>query len=114
MATKSNAAQVAVQAEPCQKSARQAMDMHAMYREQAAAGYTRDLTLRASEVQAVTARLRGMEAISAVLIAGLDNEALKLGAWMRGGLVEAMHALAADAYQVLERNDTSAQKGGAA
>ena len=90
------------------------LDLHDLCDTQTACGFTNDLTLSAREVQAVTARLRGITAISALFIAAGDSEALKLGEWMQGGLTEALHALAEDAHSVLEWRNEKAKKGGAA
>ena len=110
MSTKKNAAQVAAQAEPCQDFDEQPFDVHATYQQQSDCGYDRALTLNPHEVQSIIARLRGITAISALFIAAGDRDALKLGEWMEGGLKDALHALAEDAYSVLEHRNNRAQK----
>ncbi len=87
---------------PCaQESA--PLDLHALYHQQSACGYTRNLTLRATQAQQLTASLRGITAITAVLMAESDDETLHLGNWLRAGLVEAVHSLAWSASNDLER-----------
>lgn len=110
MTSKKNAAQVAAQAEPCQDFDEQPLNVHATYQQQSDCGYVRALTLNPHEVQSITARLRGISAISALFIAAGDREALKLGEWMEGGLNDALHALAEDAYSILEHRNSCAQK----
>lgn len=91
------------------------LDLHRLYQQQAAGEYTRDLMLSRSTVQGITARLRGISAITAVLIAADDSEPLCLGAWLSAGLIEAVHALASDAHYDIERiNNLAAKEGGAA
>lgn len=69
------------------------LDLHDLYIHQEACGYTRDLKLRAHQVQTLMGRLRGIHAINAVLIASSDDNTLNLGQWLRHGLVEAANAL---------------------
>lgn len=88
------------------------ISLHDVYRSNSACGYSRDLSLTASEIQAITARLRGISAISAIQIAASSDEEVKLGAWMRSGLDEAIHALAEDAHAVLEFNNERLKKNG--
>lgn len=90
------------------------IDLHRLYQQQAACGYTRDLLLSCSTVQGITARLRGISAITAVLIAADDSESLCLGAWLSAGLIEAVHALASDAHCDIERINNRAAKEGCA
>lgn len=111
MNAQNNAARVAAQAEPCQKQEEQPVDVHATYQYQSACGFDRGLTLCAHEVQYITARLRGISSISALLIAAGDRDAMKLGDWMEGGLTEALHALAEDAHSILESNNERSRKG---
>ena len=92
------------------------LDLHAMYRQQASCGYTRSLLLGPHTVQIIAARLRGISAIGAVLTAATDEESLAISGWMRGGLVDAVRYLAADAHADLERANerAAALEGGAA
>lgn len=91
-------------------------DLHAMYRQQAACGYTRSLLLMPRNVESIASRLRGISAIGAVLTAANDDESLVIGEWMRGGLLDALRHLAADAHADLERANerAAALEGGAA
>ncbi len=113
MATPTNAARAGTAA-PSDEP--QPLDLHDLYRTQAACGYTRDLTLYASQVQRITARLRGVTAISSVLLAASDDDALQLSEWLQFGLIEAVNALASDAFREIESTNEHAAKrqGGAA
>lgn len=111
MNTQNNAARVAVQAELCPNQEKQPVNLHAEYRQQSECGYVRDLVLSAREVQAVTSRLRGITAISALFIAAGDSETLKLGEWLEGGLNEAIHALAEDANSIFEWRNERTKEG---
>ena len=106
MSDKTNAAQ-AGESMPVESAP---LDLHGLYRNQAACGYTRDLTLRSHIVQSITARLRGISTITAVLIASDNTEMLHLGDWLRAGLTEAISALASDAQDDIERINNQAQK----
>lgn len=94
----SNSTQAAIQTQDDQP-----LDMHRLYRAQSGCGYDNTLTLLPGDVQAIASRLRGITALSAVLMVAGDSERLKLGDWLHGGLCDAMHALAEDAGEVLER-----------
>lgn len=111
MNAQNNAARVAVPAEPCQDVDEQALDVHALFQERATCGYDRDLTLAAHEVQYITARLRGIGSISALLIAAGDRNEMKLSEWMESGLTEALHALAEDAQSILDSSNERSRKG---
>lgn len=82
-------------------------NLHAACRDAAEHGFSRNLTLHAHEVQKVAARLRGVVAISALLTA--DSVQFDIGDWLRGGLAEAVRALAEDARDVLEEIDHKAR-----
>lgn len=86
------------------------LDMRTLYREQATCGYDRDLKLHAYEAERVMARLRGINAVTATLIACESNE-VRLGDWMRSGLLEAIHALTADAERFIELANDRAEPG---
>lgn len=105
------AAQAAAQAEPCPQHQSQAVNVHDLFLEMSACGYTHSLTLSDTEAKGIASRLRGISAVSALLIAGGDEDSLELGDWMRSGLLEALHALADDAGSFLSRSNTRAQKG---
>lgn len=82
--------------------------LHAACQDAAECGFSRALTLHPQDVQKVAARLRGVVAIGALLTA--DTVQFDLGDWLRGGLAEAVRALATDAQTVLEKANTDAQK----
>lgn len=110
MTSKNNAAREAVQAEPCQDLEEQALDVHAVYQQQSTCGFVHGLSFSAHEVQSIAARLRGISAISALLIAVGDRDTLKLGDYMESGLNEALHVLAEDAHSILEYRNNRVQK----
>lgn len=113
MSTKTNADLAGVSVPGDEQSP---LDLHDLYHQQEAAGYSRDLTLPSHVVQSLAQSLRGINAVTAVLIAG-DNETLRLGDWLRGGLIEAANALSWSMSNDLERANehaARAQKGGAA
>lgn len=89
-------------------------NLHDLYLRNSACGYPEKTLLPLGSAAKVAARLRGINAVSAVLIAGSDEGDIELGAWMRGGLAEAIHALAEDAFNELERCKEWTEKGGAA
>ena len=86
------------------------LDLHALYHQQEACGYTRALTLSAHQVQNLMGHLRGIHAINAVLIASSDDSSLQLGQWLRCGLVEAANALAWAASNDLDTISERAHK----
>ena len=88
----------------------QPLDMHNLYRIQSGCGYDNTLTLLPHSVQAIASRLRGITALSAVLMAAGDRDQLKLGDWLHGGLCDAMHMLAKDAAGVLEQYNNRANE----
>ena len=92
------------------------LNLHAMYRQQASCDFTRSLLLVPSTVESIASRLRGISTIAAVLTAATDEESLAISGWMRGGLVDAVRYLAADAHADLERANerAAALEGGAA
>ena len=92
------------------------LNLHAMYRQQASCDFTRSLLLMPNTVESIASRLRGISAIGAVLTAATDEESLAISGWMRGGLVDAVRYLAADAHADLERANerAAALEGGAA
>lgn len=111
MNARNNAAIEAVKAAACLDE--QPFDMHREYQLNADCGYTRDLSLPACEAQSVAARLRGANAVTAILIAeGAEN--VSLGGYLRGGLLDALHCLIGDAMAALEHANDEASKGGAA
>lgn len=85
------------------------IDLHDVYMEQLACGYDRDLLLPGYSAQSIASRLRSINAITAVLIAG-DGQCADLGDWMRGGLLEAINALTEDATNILERVNNRVHK----
>lgn len=93
---------------PVENDEPQPLNLHALYQQQAACGYTRDLVLRSTTAQGITARLRGISAITSILLASSDSETLHLGEWLQHGLIEAVSALAQDAHYDLEQVNESA------
>lgn len=91
-----------------QATEEQNLNLHAACRDAAEHGFSRNLTLHAHEVQRLSARLRGVVAISALLTA--DSIQFDIGDWLRGGLSEAVRALAEDARDVLEEVDHQARQ----
>jgi len=91
-----------------QEAEEQNFNLHAACQDAAECGFSRALTLHPKDVQKVAARLRGVVAIGALLTA--DTVQFDMGDWLRGGLAEAVWALATDAQNVLEKANTEAQK----
>lgn len=105
MNARNNAAIEAVKAAACLDE--QPFDMHREYQLNADCGYTRDLKLPACEAQSVAARLRGANAVTAILIAeGAEN--VSLGGYLRGGLLDALNCLIGDAITTLEQANNEA------
>lgn len=91
------------------------LDLHGLYHQQAACGFTRSIVLDPFCVQSLASRLRGISAIGAVLIAATDTETLDIGDYLRGGLLDALRRLTADAHRDLElANDRAAKQEGVA
>ena len=67
--------------------------LHTLYHSNLACNFNNDLTLRAHQAQSITGSLRGIQAITAVLIATADEDAIDLGPWMRSGLIEAINTI---------------------
>lgn len=84
------------------------LDLHALYQQQSACGYTYSLTLPPHSAAGIAARLRGINAAACVLIAANDGELLDIGAFIRAGLAEAINALADDAASILEHHNERA------
>lgn len=118
MNARKNAASVAVQAAACANQAgsvpSQALDLHSLYLRNFDCGYHNDLALPAYRVQGIARRLRGIKAITGILMAAGDREALSLGDNLEFGLVDALYALATDANADLESaNEKALKEGGA-
>lgn len=83
------------------------IQLHTLYHSNLACNFNNDLTLRAHQAQSITGSLRGIQAITAVLIATADEDAIDLGPWMRSGLIEAINtitwAMSADLEKINER-----------
>lgn len=69
------------------------LDLHDLHMRNSACGYERELTLPTYKAQSVAARLRGIRAISAVLITDSSPE-IELGDYIHFGLIEAISCLA--------------------
>ena len=121
MNARKNAASVAVQAAACANQAESAhctepqpLDLHSLYLRNFDCGYHNDLALPAYQVQGIARRLRGIKAITGILMAAADREALSLGDNLEFGLVDALYALATDANADLESaNEKALKEGGA-
>lgn len=85
----------------------QPLNIHELYRMTAVCGYDRDLTLMKWQAGEIAARLRGVDSITALLMAEGD---FVLSSWMRNGLLEAIHALNSDTRAQLERINERAEK----
>lgn len=84
------------------------LDVHDSYRMASECGYHHDLLIDKNQAQGLAARLRGISCITGVLMTdGVDTD---LGEYLRGGLVEAVHALVEDAAGILEHINTRAEK----
>ena len=88
------------------------LDLHDAYQEQSACGYEHDLRLHKHQVQEMAERLRGIASISAILIAEGGGYDVKLGDWLRGGLIGAIHSLTQDMQKDLERANDRIQQSG--
>ena len=86
------------------------LSLHDVYREQMQCGYTRDLVLPSHGVATLAGRLRGIQAVGSVLLAG-EGLDMNLGEWLRSGLIEAVLHLAGDAHSDLDAlNDHAAKE----
>lgn len=92
MSDKTNAAQAGAAVPTTDADGR--LDLHAVFRLQEECGYTRDLVLDAYSAQRLTGRLRGITALTGVLMAG-DSLEVSLGeaAALREALRLALAAL---------------------
>lgn len=111
MNARNNAAIEAVKAAACLDES--PVDLHKEYNLNAHCGYARDLRLPESEAQSLASRLRGANAVTAILMTeGAEN--VSLGGYLRGGLLDALHCLIGDAMAALEHANDEASKGGTA
>lgn len=86
------------------------VNLHDLYQRNKACGYSDDLTFSVSEVQSIATRLRGVKAISALMIATINREEFSVSEYIQSGLVEAMHALTSDVQDSLERRNSAIQE----
>ena len=107
MSDKTNAAQAGAAVPTTDADGR--LDLHAVFRLQEECGYTRDLVLDAYSAQRLTGRLRGITALTGVLMAG-DSLEVSLGEWLHSGLVEAIHHLTLDSHRDQEAINDRANK----
>lgn len=108
MTKQNNAAIEAVKAAACLDES--PVDLHKEYNLNAHCGYARDLRLPESEAQSLASRLRGANAVTAILMTeGAEN--VSLGGYLRGGLLDALHCLIGDAMAALEHANDEASKG---
>ena len=84
----------------------QNVDVHAVAGRMAACGFDNDVLLPQRTVAALARRLRGIDAIAAVLTAEnphlSSDDAMTLGDCLRGGLIDAIAMLADDAAAALD------------
>lgn len=85
---------------------REALDLHELYMQEAFSGFERAVIFQPFDAQTMVQRLRGIEAIAAVLLAAGDGNQLHLAPCLVGGLATAAHALARDAVNALEELET--------
>lgn len=90
----------------------QPLDLHNEFTFNAAAGFQHTLQLPPRIAQELRGRLGGIQAVTSVLMT--ESDAVTLGAWMRGGLLDALYWLSTDALSGLDNLNTRAQKAGAA
>lgn len=90
----------------------QPLDIHEMYKRNKCCGLSQDVLLTEFEAQAISTRLDGLNALSALFIAADDTDSIHLSGWLTGGLRRAMYALAEDAQAVLYRANDRAVKAG--
>lgn len=85
------------------------LSLHDVYREQMQCGYTRDLVLPFNRAANLAGRLRSIQAVGSVLLAGEGHD-VALGEWLRSGLIEAVLHLAGDAHSDLDTLNDHAAK----
>lgn len=88
---------------------RKPLNLHDVCLEQRACGFDNGLHLLSHAVQTIATRVRGIQAISAVLLVD-DSLDCTLGAHLRYGLVGAIHALASDTEADFEQANEAAMK----
>jgi hypothetical protein len=89
-----------------------AISLHAEYCHAVACGFSdHPLKLPSDTVKGIAMRLRGISAITAVLMAdnaGDTDGGVDLGNWLRHGLIDAAYSLASDAGSILHEADERA------
>ena len=96
------------------EDAQKPLDLHDLFRMQAVSGHDCSVTLPPYAIQSLMAHLRGVSAVTAVLTASMDKDAIQLSDWMNGGLLDAVRTLTEGASDILYKADERAKKGGAA
>lgn len=86
------------------------LNLHDLYLLQSDCDYHSAITLQACEVQSITRRMRGIRAITGILMAAADRDAFSLGDNLEFGLIDALFALATDADADLESANAKALK----
>ena len=81
---------------------REPLDLHELYMQEVFSGFERAVIFQPFDAQTMVQRLRGIEAIAAVLLAAGDSNQLHLAPCLVGGLATAAHALARDAVNALD------------
>ncbi len=90
------------------------IDLHDLHLQQSQGGYDNPLNLKQCEASSMAASLRGLIAVTAVLQAGMDTDCIKLGGWLKSGLLDAVHELAANTQYTLEAANSRTEKERAA
>lgn len=86
------------------------LDLHELAQFREEGGYEHAIMLSPCSVQTMARRLHAITAVARVLAVETDVEAITLGNWMRGGLIDAISALARDASADLEQMNEHARK----
>lgn len=84
------------------------LDLHDEYSAAKTCGYDIDQILRSFDAQRIAARMRGISSIAAVLQVENGTSSCRLGDYIRGGMIEAIDALAGDVQDILERSNDRA------
>lgn len=84
------------------------LDLHEEYSAAKTCGYDIDQILRFTDAQQIAARMRGISSIAAVLQVESGTSSCRLSDYMRGGMIEAIDALAIDVQIILERSNDRA------
>lgn len=86
------------------------LDLHAEYQLIQECGFANALELNVREAQDIAARVRGISALAAVLLATECTNLCNLGKPMRFGTLEALHILAGDVESKLHQANNRAHE----